>query len=128
MFETPHPFGETFEEEEVIADRYAAAVPPPVPSPPIAEPAPAVAAAVVAATANEAEPVSASESREELPSETIAMPYDREVAWKDGAESEVAVATVAVPAQEPAPRPKRPAVPPPRQEFGRLFAKLRQGL
>ena len=26
-FEAPHPFGETFEEEEVIADRYAAALP-----------------------------------------------------------------------------------------------------
>ncbi len=29
VFEAPHPFGETFEEEEVIADRYAAVVPPP---------------------------------------------------------------------------------------------------
>ena len=32
VFETPHPFAETFEEEEVIADRYAA-VAPPAPNP-----------------------------------------------------------------------------------------------
>ncbi len=128
VFETPHPFGETFAEEEVIADRYAAAVPPPVPSPPLAEPAPAVAAAVVAATAKGPEPVNTNESREQPQPEAIPTPHNREVAWRDGLESEVAAATVAAVAKEPSPRPTRSVVPPPRQEFGRLFAKLRRGL
>ena len=43
-------------------------------------------------------------------------------------EVEVAAATIAAVAEEPAPRPTHPFVPPPRPEFGRLFAKLRRGL
>ncbi len=105
VFETPHPFAEPFEEEEVIADRYAVVAPPSVPGP-AAEPA---AANKLSITAERDEYVAAvahaGESRQEL---------------------EVAAA-VAV-AEEPPPRPTRSVVPPPRQEFGRLFAKLRRGL
>ena len=43
-------------------------------------------------------------------------------------ETEVAADTVAAVGEEPSPRPTRSVVPPPRQEFGRLFAKLRRGL
>ncbi len=144
VFETPHPFAETFEEEEVITDRYVARISPFAQSSPDAEPAECV---VVAAAANEAEPLNTSESceepqipmrmdragkpdmhREEPQSETIPMPHDRRMAWKDAPESEVAAAKVASVTEEPSPRPTRSVVPPPRQEFGRLFAKLRRGL
>jgi len=146
VFETPHPFAETFEEEEVVADRYVARISPLAQSPPAAELAECTA---VAATANEVEPVSNSESREEprIPVyieqagqpdvrfeepqlEVIPKPHDCNVAWKDLPESEVASTATAVAAiaEEPSPRPTRSAVPPPRQEFGRLFAGLRRGL
>jgi type II secretory pathway predicted ATPase ExeA len=151
VFETPHPFAEPFEEEEVINDRYAAVAPPPAPSGLAVEPAPAAVAAA-AAPDNMAELEGASESRQELQPETvplrkdqprapstlgrtdvpqpatIPMPHDREVTWNDGLDAEVAVATVATVGGEPSPRPTRAVVPPPRQEFGRLFAKLRRGL
>jgi hypothetical protein len=127
VFETPHPFAEEFEEEEVIADRYATVAAPAAANPLAAEPVPAITTAerehVAAADANEAEP--ASESREDRQSEIIPMPHDRKVAWKDGLESEVAVAAAIM---EPSPRSTRSVVPPPRQEYGRLFAKLRRGL
>ncbi|MGA2257422.1 MAG: hypothetical protein ABSG53_22415, partial [Thermoguttaceae bacterium] len=128
VFDAPHPFAETFEEEEVIADRYAAPAPLSVPSLTIAEPAPKVAAAAIASTANEAEPVSTSEDADKVQSETILMPDDCKVTSNDGLELGVAAATVAASTEEPAPRPTRSVVPPPRQEFGRLFAKLRRGL
>ena len=136
VFETPTPFGETFEEEEVIADRYAAAVSPPVPSAPPAMPAAvdefervtAEPDACVVAVAAEVQPASTGESRREPQAETLPMPHERAVAWKGEPEAEVAVATVAAIDEDPSPRPKRSAVPPPRQEFGRLFAKLRRGL
>ena len=162
VFEAPHPFGETFEEEEVIADRYSAVAPPParkssadhdhgymvpdaVPEPAAANELKSITRAptrsvgrrdeyVAVAAANEAKPVSRSESREELQSETVRTgqagkpDVRREVAWKDGAELEVAATLVAAIAEEPSPQPNRSIVPPPRQEFGRLFAKLRQGL
>jgi type II secretory pathway predicted ATPase ExeA len=124
VFKTPHPFGETFEEEEVIADRYAAAVAPAAADASAAEPAPCAAVAAEV----EAEPVTTREGREAPQLETIPMPHGRKLAWKDARESEVAAATVAAVAEEPAPRPTRSVVPPRRQEFGRLFAKLRQGL
>ena len=40
-------------------------------------------------------------------------------------EREVAAATAVAVAEEPAPRPTRSLVPAPRQEYGRLFAKMR---
>ena len=57
VFETPHPFAEPFEEEEVITDRYAAVVPPPAPGVPAVEPVQTAAAVAVADAAKEAEPV-----------------------------------------------------------------------
>ena len=55
VFDAPHPFGEAFEEEEVIADRYAASAPrSSVPSLPAAESAPSVAAIAVATKEDEA--------------------------------------------------------------------------
>ena len=72
--------------------------------------------------------VNTNESREQPQPEAIPTPHNREVASRDGSESEVAAATLVAVAKEPSPRPKRSVVPPPRQEFGRLFAKLRRGL
>jgi hypothetical protein len=162
VFDAPHPFAEPFEEEEVIADRYAAAVLPPATGLPAAEPVQTDAAVAVAGADVEAEPVSTSENREELQPEsattgrsqarapcrtpcthghgrpdlrreephpeTIPIPHDRKTAWSEGPEPEVAATAVAAVAEEPTPRPTRSVVPPPRQEFGRLFAKLRRGL
>ena len=139
VFETPHPFGEAFEEEEVIADRYAAAAPPApkcsadqdrgsiAPDRPLdmaAAPAPAAATA----PADAAEPDSMSESRPAVRSERAASPQDYSGAWKDGQESAATAATVVALAEEPLPPAARSTVLPPRQEFGRLFAKLRRGL
>ena len=125
----PHPFAEPFEEEEVIADRYAVAAPPSAASPsadhdhdrdddrmaPDLPCGPAASRKFKSnkaerdeyAVANEAGPACAGESREE---------------------SEVAAVAVAAVDEGPPPRPTRAVVPPPRQEFGRLFAKLRRGL
>jgi type II secretory pathway predicted ATPase ExeA len=139
VFETPHPFTETFEEEEVIADRYAAVPPPLGASVPAATPVPEVSAVAIAAPATEAEPASTSECREEpqpatIPIDSCQAPapcthggpdLHRTAARKEVRESEAAVAAVA---DEPSPRPTRSVVPPPRQQFGRLFAKLRRGL
>jgi hypothetical protein len=134
VFEAPHPFDETFKEEEVIADRYAAA-PLPALEPKAAEPAPANEFKTITAErdeyaavarASESKPVS--KSRVEPQSDTIPMPQDRKAAWKDGPQPEVAAATIAAVAEEPPSRPRRSVVPPPRQQFGRLFAKLRRGL
>jgi type II secretory pathway predicted ATPase ExeA len=129
VFESPHPFAEPFEEEEVIADRYAVAAPPSAASPsadhdhdrdddrmaPDLPCGPAASRKFKSnkaerdeyAVANEAGPACAGESREE---------------------AEVAAVAVAAVDEGPPPRPTRAVVPPPRQEFGRLFAKLRRGL
>ncbi len=130
VFETPHPFAETFEEEEVIADRYAAGAAPAAASSPAAKPAPSVAAVAVAEAAEEVKSVSITEDREKPQPMTVPMPHDRKLLWTDRPETEVAAATAAAVAvaEEPSPRPSRSVVPPPRQEFGRLFAKLRRGL
>ena len=78
VFETPHPFAEPFEEEEVIADRYAAVVPPPAPRLPAVEPAQTVAAVAVAAAANEAEPESPNEAaRNCRPASRMSAPSTR---------------------------------------------------
>ncbi len=106
VFETPHPFEETFEEEEVIADRFA--VPAPVASPPALAPVPA------------------DDIRVER-DEHVVVAEGREVAVQDGPESEAVAVAVANVVAEPSPRPIRSVVPP-RHEFGRLFAKLRRGL
>ena len=113
-FETPHSFGETFEEEEMVVDRYVAVVPP-VPNPPSQAPC-------------SHGPARPDERREEPQAETVPLPHDREAAWKGGQELKVAAATVAAVAEEPSPRPTCSFLPPPRQEFGRLFAKLRREL
>jgi len=55
VFDTPHPFAEPFEEEEVIADRYVAGAPPS--SLPATAPLASETATAVAAANNEAEPV-----------------------------------------------------------------------
>jgi hypothetical protein len=162
VFDSPHPFAEPFEEEEVITDRYAAAILPSAASLPAAEPVQTAAAVAVAGADVEAEPVSTSESHEELQPEsattdvsqdrapcthgrgrpdlrreepqpeTIPMPHDRKTVWSEGPEPEVAATAAATAAaavaEEPTPRPTHSVVPPPRQEFGRLFAKLRRGL
>jgi len=149
VFDAPHPFAEPFQEEEVIADRYASSIPPPsVPSLQAETLALRDAAVAVAAAAKEAEPVGTSEDCEEwidaaqspsthvrpdvprdepLP-QTIPMPHDDKSAWKDTPDTEVAAAAIAAITEEPSSRPARSVVPPPRQEFGRLFAKLRRGL
>ena len=128
VFETPHPFTETFEEEEVIADRYAVGAAPAAVSSPAAKSAPSVAAVAVAEAAEEVKSASITEDREKPQPMTVPMPHDRKLVRTDGREAEVAAATVAAVAEEPSPRPTRSVVPPPRQEFGRLFAKLRRGL
>src|SRR5208282_5139454 len=71
VFDAPHPFAEPFEEEEVIADRYAAIEPAPAASPTVAEPSESAAAVAVAAKADEAPQVSTRESRAEPQPETI---------------------------------------------------------
>ncbi len=117
VFDAPHPFEEPFEEEEVIAERYAAA----------AQPASfAVAAALSPALVAEATTLfdqverrtgAASAARVDSRPEPIPIPHERN---RDACES-----PAAVPAEN---RPARTVVPPPRKEFGRLFAGLRRGL
>jgi len=173
VFEEPHPFAEPFEEEEVIADRYAVAAvaASPAPSRLAAEPAASgefksVAPAptrrdeyVAAAAATAVAPAPACESRKEQPEAVTvqqaptpdapstksrpklrwpeplpARPDQTRVAGADGQpgvrreEVETIPPTVAAVAEESSARPTRSVVPPPRQEFGRLFARLRQGL
>jgi hypothetical protein len=148
VFDAPHPFAEPFEEEEVIADRYAVTATSPVPNPPAAEPAATPAAAAI----EEAEPAQTSSSQEEpVPEggrqawapatahqpvevrrqprpETVPMPHGRKAARIEQPETSVAAATVAAIANDASLQPARSPVPPPRQELGRLFAKLRRGL
>jgi len=122
VFDAPHPFEEPFEEEEVIAERYAAA----------AQPASfAVAATLSPALVAEAAPLfdqverrtgaaamsAATAARVDPQPEPIPVPHERS---RDACES-----PAAVPAEN---RPVRTVVPPPRKEFGRLFAGLRRGL
>jgi type II secretory pathway predicted ATPase ExeA len=101
-----HPFAEPYEEEEVIADRYAALALPPAPSfaapTTVSEPAPSIAASA-----------SCPESFAEMRSQTVC--YDRSQAGKPD-----------VRAEEPEPRTTHPIRP--RQDFRRLFAQLRRGL
>ena len=125
VFETPHPFAETFEEEEVINDRYAAAAAPLTPNRSVAAEGPPAAVEVAAQTdeaelertiqrREEAEPQTVPMrvekphvGREDMQPGTIPMPHDRKAAWNDGREAEVAAATATVEAvaEEPAPRP-----------------------
>jgi hypothetical protein len=100
VFHAPHPFTEPFEEEELIADRYAT-VAPPAPAP---QPAAAVSATAVT------KPVATS-NHEEL-----------------RREAELVAGDVSPFADDQSARPPRSAVPPPRAEFGRLFARMRKGL
>jgi type II secretory pathway predicted ATPase ExeA len=147
VFETPHPFAEPFEEEEVIADRFVAATARQAPSSSTAEPSQTNTAVAVAGLANNAEPVRAGEScestgaerisvhlqhvakpdmhRDERLAETIPLSHDCRFVCGDPSESEVAAAAAT---DEPLARHVRSVVPPPRREFSRLFAKLRRGL
>ncbi len=122
VFSSPHPFAEPFEEEEVIADRYAAAA-----LQPAAEPVPSVAAVADLAR------VSVSKRQEEVQSEATAShrgqaSQARAPGTHGRPDLQVPESEVAAAAEETSPRPTRSVVPPPRQEFGRLFAKLRRGL
>ncbi len=114
IFDAPHPFAEPFEEEEVIADRYASA-------------APAAVAQVAASFSLESVAITASTTRADTPCETRPLPHDRDRA-RVGAPAEVAIETAATVAEDHPPQPMRTIVPPPKKEFGRLFSGLRRGL
>ena len=147
VFDAPHPFAEPFEEEEVVADRYAAAGPPPAASLPVAKPAPNTAAVALAAPANVAEPAIEGEDGEEDKVQAWATSADRqpEARPRNIARKRFPGRTtarrpgkaqrkkkwpprLAVPNEDLTPRPVHPVVPPPRQNLGRLFAGLRRGL
>ncbi len=116
IFDAPHPFAEPFEEEEVIADRYAA----------VAPPLPANQPAAVAAAA----PMSESMDRvvqDERRRDAALLPHDRHRTFAD-TPAEIAAEDDPSFAEDPPARSRRSAVPPPRAEFGRLFAGMRKGL
>jgi type II secretory pathway predicted ATPase ExeA len=104
IFDAPHPFAEPFEEEEVITDRYGAA----------AAAAPALEPAI--RTIND------SPRRDTAP-----IPPGPHRATADTAAEVVAEDHPSFTDDRSTQSP-RSAVPPPRAEFGRLFAKMRRGL
>ena len=144
VFETPHPFKETFEHEEVIADRYAtvarlaASCPASAPATcatvavctgPQADPAETpVTCTAIAGAAGEAESANTCEGPAAPCPETDSVTHDCAADSAEGPEPVVAVATVAAVAAEPSRRSAPAARPSARLEFGRLFAELRSGL
>ena len=114
IFDAPHPFAEPFEEEEVIADRYAA-VAPPVPAP-----------AAVAAAAPFSEPIDRL-MRDEPWRDAAPLPQGRNRTYAD-TPAEIAAEDVSLLADDWHAPAARSVVPPPRAEFGRLFARMRKGL
>ena len=104
--ETPHPFEEPFEEEEVIAERYPVA-------------ATSVTAAVVATPNPE-------------PTATTAAVTEAPVIETEPQAETIPITSQTAPAETIAEHhpalPPRSVVPPPKKEFRRLFAKLRQGI
>jgi type II secretory pathway predicted ATPase ExeA len=114
IFDAPHPFAEPFEEEEVITDRYAST-------------APAAVAHVAASPNSESIAATSITTRADIPCETRPLPHDRDRA-RVGAPAEVAAETAEKMADDHPPQPVRTIVPPPKKEFGRLFAGLRRGL
>jgi type II secretory pathway predicted ATPase ExeA len=109
IFHAPHPFAEPFEEEEVIADRYAGTAPP------------------LAATELAAATLAGSAARPGPQGDAAQLPQDRHRMFAD-AQPEVAAEDIAPLMDDQPARPPRSAVPPPRTEFGRLFARMRKGL
>ena len=124
VFETPHPFKEPFEQEEVVADRYAAH-----PAPTAGRAADAVpqAAGAAVAAARQPELATGGEPGEDRPSETIAQRRDCEAALEAGPTRQASAAGAATAARQKSPRLACSAAAP-RQEFDGLFAKLRRGL
>ena len=128
VVETPHPFEEPFDEEEVIAERYSANAP----ARTIAASSPAPLDPALAATVTP-EPgpqtcvamddVPSSEPSEKPLSESIRLRLDRAHGT-----SEPPAQAAGIDAESLLADPPRSVVPPPRIEFGRLFAKLRQKL
>ncbi len=115
IFDAPHPFAEPFEEEEVIADRFATVAPLP----------PATQPAAVAAAAPFSEPMDRL-MRDEPWRDAAPLQQGRNRTFAD-TPAEIAAKDVPLLADERH-APARSAVPPPRAEFGRLFARMRKGL
>ena len=120
VFEAPHPFVEPFEEEEVIADRYASTVGAAV----VAQAAPSLSSAP--GQLGGGTPTAISATSTALPPETIPLPQDRD-RTPDEAAAEIANEDAAPDLVDRPARPARTNVPPPKKQFGRLFAGLRRG-
>jgi type II secretory pathway predicted ATPase ExeA len=143
-----HPFAETFQEEEVIADRYAAVALPPVSmltdaiiaasSLAISRPATACEAVLETAALVEAAVADAGDSESSVPEPAFSdrspnmavSAVDTETVTKSleevsGADQDVDTPILRI--EAPAARPTRP-IPAPRRDFGRLFVQLRRGL
>jgi type II secretory pathway predicted ATPase ExeA len=127
IFDAPHPFAEPFEEEEVIADRYAATELRAAHVASAVETVPAAVAAPLDSTRHEVEPLPRAEPHAEPQSESTPFPQEDRVTYDNTPEREVAAVVIAAVAEDP-PGRSRSTAPPPRQEFGRLFARLRRGL
>ena len=117
IFDAPHPFAEPFEEEEVITDRYASAAPPPLHA---TQPAAVAAAAPMSASMDSL--VHDVPRRDATP-----LQQGRNRTFAD-MPAEIAAEDFSLLEDDRSARPARSAVPPPRAEFGRLFARMRKGL
>jgi type II secretory pathway predicted ATPase ExeA len=138
VFETPHPFAEPFEEEEVIADRYASAAPATVALATVGQATLARASASIdpvagvlgsgsAAVETVQATAAAASVHTGLPAETIPIPAQLN-RMQAGAPTEAEEKREASSADEHPVRQSRTIVPPPKKQLGRLFAGLRRGL
>jgi type II secretory pathway predicted ATPase ExeA len=120
VFPAPHPFVEPFEEEEVIADRYASAAPATV----AAQAAPSLSSTPGRSGGERLMSVAAASSASLT--DTIPLPQGGDRTTLES-EVEIAADTLREYPDVAGARTARTNVPPPKKQLGRLFAGLRRG-